>query len=454
MESREVRQSLMNFPPAKTTSMNPITCRLLLTLSICVLLSCEEKSSNNKPGRKTLYEVNASEIGRGDGLYALVGATLIDGTGAHPVQNACVIVRDDKIEAVGKRDEVAIPEGAEVVDLTNMTLLPGLIDAHYHDEKSDTLTTLFLMNGVTSVRDPGEWIETYSKLRTSGKALPRLFLSGPHLDSHPPAYPEDARIVRDPTEAALAVDDAVNKGSSVIKVYFGLSLGLIQEVCERAKMHGVPVTAHLEVTDAMQAIDAGLDGIEHITSFGICLIDPRDAEVYKQSVLADKNARRKGRYEMWSRFSFESNPKVDTLIQFLVDRKTFVSPTLAIFERRLDRGDSVDVAGFANMMKFVGLAKERGARVVVGSHSYVPYADLGFAYQREMELLHASGLSNMEVIVAATSENARFFRIEDRLGSVEAGKLADLIVVEGDPLSDISVMRNVKRVMVNGAWRK
>jgi imidazolonepropionase-like amidohydrolase len=104
------------------------------------------------------------------------------------------------------------------------------------------------------------------------------------------------------------------------------------------------------------------------------------------------------------------------------------------------------------MMAFVGKARKGGVRVVVGSHSMVPYAAKGWAYQREMELMVESGMSTAETIVAATMENARFFRIADRLGSIEKNKLADLILVKENPLNDIRAMRKIHRVMLNGAW--
>jgi len=104
------------------------------------------------------------------------------------------------------------------------------------------------------------------------------------------------------------------------------------------------------------------------------------------------------------------------------------------------------------MLKFVGMAKRAGARIVTGSHSSVPHAERGWAYQRELELLVASGLTPSQALVAATMENARFFRIADRLGSIEPGKLADLVLIEGDPLKDIAAMRRVRRVMLNGKW--
>ena len=339
-----------------------------------------------------------------------------------------------------------------MVDVSGKTILPGLIDAHYHNEESLEMAALFLGNGVTSVRDPGAWIEAYDPLRATGKSIPRLFLTGPHLDSPPPAYPHDSYLVRDPMEGHLAVEKLVAQGATAIKVYYRLPLSTITEVCRTAHFHGLPVTAHLEMVDARDAIDAGLDGIEHITSFGTHLLSLRDAEKYRQNVMADNDARKRGRYEVWSSLDLDNHAKVDSLIQFLVTKKTFVSPTLAIFEKRFDQGDTTDVKGFRNMVKFAGLLKKGGVRVVVGSHTWVPYAEPGFAYCREMELLHDAGLTNMEILQAATMENARFFRIDERLGSIETGKLADIIVVNGNPLEDISAMRRVEKVMLNGSW--
>jgi imidazolonepropionase-like amidohydrolase len=213
------------------------------------------------------------------------------------------------------------------------------------------------------------------------------------------------------------------------------------------------VTTHLELVDARDAISAGVDGIEHVTSLGISLSPAFEAEQYKQSVLADNNARRKGRYEIWRSLNINSKI-VDSLIAFMKEHQTYLSPTLAIFEYRLENGksDTAQWDGFKNMMAFVGKARKGGVRVVVGSHSIVPYATKGWAYQREMELMAESGMSTAEIIVSATMENARFFRISDRLGSIEKGKLADLILVKENPLSDIKAMRKIHKVMLNGVW--
>ena len=106
------------------------------------------------------------------------------------------------------------------------------------------------------------------------------------------------------------------------------------------------------------------------------------------------------------------------------------------------------------MKAITGKMKKAGVHIVVGSHSNIPYAEFGWAFQREMELLVESGLSPAEVIVAATMENARYFRIADRLGSIEKGKIADLVLVKGNPLENISNVRNISRVMLNGVWER
>lgn len=434
-----------------------IKINLLAIISTIILISCNTGNKSAEDGKGSIakiiiHELNEKELPKGDNIIAFVGATLVDGNGGEPIQNSCVVVRNDKIESVGGQGEIEIPKEAEIVKVNGLTMLPGMFDAHYHNEDSPELPGVYLRQGITSVRDPGEWIESYAGVRSSGKTLPRLFLTGPHINTYPPVYPEDAVIVQDAEEGHLAVNQLQRQGATAIKVYFGLPVGIIKEVCTAAHLYGLPVTAHLEITNAWDAINAGLDGIEHVTSFGTVLLSPYEAEKYKQRVLADNDARKRGRYEVWNSLVLENNRVADSLIQFLADKKTFLSPTLAAFEKRPDQGDSIEVNGFKNMLKFVGMAKKGGVSIVLGSHTYVAYAEFGFAYFREMELLQEAGLSTMEIIVAATLENARYFRVDERLGSVEKGKLADLIFVEGDPLRDIKAILNVRRVMINGVW--
>lgn len=395
-----------------------------------------------------LNRVPAAEPGR---VIVIEGAQLIDGRGGPPVADSVVVVREGKIAAAGPRVATRIPPGAERFDASGLTMTPGLIDSHFHLDRDEGLPELYLQHGITSVRDPGAWIEAYEKIRK--RAAPRLFLSGPHLDQPPPAYPNDAMIVRDAEETRLAVSRAIDDGASVIKVYFRLPLALIRTAVETAHNRGVPVTGHLEIVDAADAILAGLDGIEHITSFGVALQDPRAGERYRQQILADNNARRKGRYEVWSKLDFDTD-RSRALLKLIRERRVFVSATLAVFERRAGDANAgeAEISGFRKMLEFAGRIHSAGGILVPGSHSSVPHAQRGWAYQRELELLVEAGMTPLQAITAGTFEQARFFRIADRLGSIAPGKTADLILVGGDPSKNIAAMRDVRRVMLNGRW--
>ena len=434
--------------------VNSYSMKLYLSLILIVTL-CALGQAQRRDAKSSLREVNKVAQPAATSVIAIVGANLIDGRGGPVVPDSVIVIRGDRIAAVGKRSEVKIPSGAEVVDAKGLTVLPGLIDSHFHIDGDDALPALFLSHGVTSLRDPGQWIEAYDAARRASAPTPRLFLCGPHLDSPPPAYPADSFIVRDSEETRLTVNRFVNDGASAIKVYFRLPLALVKVAIETAHARGVPVIGHLEIVDARDAIRAGIDGIEHATSFGTALLPLREAEKYRQSILADNNARREGRYKIWNAVNLNTT-QAESLFKLIVDHNVVISPTLAVFERQ--RGDKdtgeIHVRGFKQMEAFVGLASKAGAKIVVGSHSDVPHAKRGWAYQRELELLVESGLTPMQALVAATMENARYFHIADRLGSVEAGKLADIILVEGDPSKNISNMRHIKRVMLNGVWQR
>ncbi|MGV3603952.1 MAG: amidohydrolase family protein [Dyadobacter fermentans] len=431
------------------------SCHIVFIAVIMALFQCTGgERAEDSPAQ--IREINHKEIPSNSGIIAITGATIIDGTGSKPITNGCVIVENGLITAVGAVSDTQIPGGAQVVDAAGLTLLPGFIDAHFHLDGVRGLPARFLRNGVTSLRDPGAWMEAYNGERTSDQPIPRLFLAGPHLDMFPPAYPRDAYVVRDADEAVRQVNRLADQGASVIKVYYRLPPAIIRAVCKAAHARGLPVTAHLEVTEAREAIEAGLDGIEHITSFGLTLVPQRDGERYRQMVMADNNARKQGRYDVWKNID-PDGAMTDSLAAFLQRKGTFVSPTLGAFEYQSTEGQALDTArleGFLKMKKITGKLHRAGAKIVVGSHSMIPYAETGWAFQREMELLVESGLSSADVITAATLQNARFFRIDNRLGSIEKGKQADLILIKGDPLKDISACRNVNRVMLNGVWIK
>ena len=144
-----------------------------------------------------------------------------------------------------------------------------LFDSHFHSRDNVTTPITYeLQNGITSFRDPGHPFKYYDQLLGSGKVIPRVFLNGGHLDAEPVVWPDQAKRIASDEDAVAAVDSHVNRGASAIKVYFRLPLQHIRAACGAAKRRNVPVTAHLELVDADDAIRAGVIGIEHVTSFG------------------------------------------------------------------------------------------------------------------------------------------------------------------------------------------
>lgn len=428
---------------------------LLVLLSLGLSLSWAPPHSGLAQEFLGLAEVNPPAMPAASNSFAIVGGLLIDGRGGAPIPNSVVLVRGHKIVAVGSSDEIQIPDGVEQIDARGKSVLPGLIDSHFHTavgEAMNSIPPLFLSHGVTTARDPGRPIEAYDRYRSSDRSAPRLFLTGPHYDQPPFAWPDNAVEIKDARHARLATQQFFAEGASAIKVYFRLPLTEIRATCDQAHELGIPVTAHLELVDADLAIAAGLDGIEHITSFGTVLADPEIAEQFRSSVFAENSARSEGRYRLWASLDFEDSPRKVRLLKLLKDQRVVVSPTLATFERRAGGRDvePYHVRGFENMLAFVGECSRAGITVVTGSHTWSRHVPMGWAYQREMELLRESGMSPMEIILASTLHNARFLGCQDRLGTLESGKLADIVVVDGNPLEDIQAMYQIALVVQNG----
>jgi imidazolonepropionase-like amidohydrolase len=177
-----------------------------------------------------------------------------------------------------------------------------------------------------------------------------------------------------------------------------------------------------------------------------------EAERYRQQILKDNKARSDGRYEMWAKIDPESDRARD-LAKLLASRRIFVDPNLAVFERRPDPKDplsDVKVRASENMKRYAGVLHRAGVPIVVGSHSNVPYAERGWAYQREMETLVEAGLTPMETLVAATRVGAQFLYRENDVGTVAQGKLADIVVLDKDPLADIANARSVSKIILGG----
>jgi imidazolonepropionase-like amidohydrolase len=393
----------------------------------------------------------------------ITNARVVDGTGAAPLEQVRIVIEADRIVRIGAVAEVATPPGAEIVDVAGRTVIPGLIDLHFHIENDPKMALRQLSHGVTAFRDPGQWNEKFEELRrmiaADGLPGPRIFTTGPHIDGENPAYPADSVVARDADEARRQAEISVREGASALKIYFRLPLAGAKTVIAVCNERGVPCTAHLELLDARELFAAGLHGIEHVTSLGIGIVPRIQAEAYRQSVLARNDARREGRYALFANANLDG-PDANALYTVPRERKPWIDPTLAVFERRAERPPQdvkpevvpTLVAGFAKMKQLTRRAAQAGARIVMGGHTEVPFAARGEAPWRELELLVDSGFSPVEAITAATGTAAAFLYRSDELGVLRAGLQADLVILRGDASRDISAVRRPERVMIAGKW--
>ena len=401
----------------------------------------------------SLLEVNPPDGPSNDMVRAIINVRLIDGLGGAPQEDAVVVVKGNRIIQAGPKNQVNIPEGAEITDGTGMSLLPGLIDSHLHNVNNNKALHSILTNGVTTVRDPGHPFRFYQSLHFATAKMPRVYLTGAHLDGYPGVYLQQASLIRSNDHIKTLINEYVKQGGSGIKIYFRLPLKYFETVIKTADFYHIPVVAHLELVDADDAIMAGLRGVEHVTSFGTSLADPKDAREFRESVRENSSNRGEGRYLLWSKIDLSSD-RVKEVLEYAAKNNVVLSPTLATFERQFGDNEVKDyqAKGFKNMLDFVGMAHKAGVTIVTGSHNSGKYVQPGLAYQREMELFVDAGMTPLEVISSSTIHNAHYFRTQDRLGSIEVGKLADLILVEGDPSNDIKAMYAIRKIMLNGEW--
>ena len=226
--------------------------------------------------------VAAAETGQTRSLV-LDNVRIIDGGGGAPIEHGRIVIERDRIARLGPAATIPVPAGAETVDLSGRTVIPGLIDLHFHIENDPKLALRQLSHGITAFRDPGQWDEQFVELRrmiaADGIPGPRIFTTGPHIDGENPAYPADSVVARDAEEARRQAELSIRRGASALKIYYRLPFASAKAVIDVCHAHGIPCTAHLELLDARELIAAGLDGIDRKLDPG----KPKNINLYELS---------------------------------------------------------------------------------------------------------------------------------------------------------------------------
>jgi imidazolonepropionase-like amidohydrolase len=386
--------------------------------------------------------------------------------------NRTVVITGNKITAVGADGQVPLPKNVETIDATGKTLMPGLWDMHVHVQPGDGL--LHMACGVTSVRDLANDTDALLQMRRrfdeGAEIGPRVVMAG-FIDGRGP-YQGPTKVFADTEEEAkTAIDNYAKLGYVQIKVYSSLKPELLPKIVEMAHAHGMRVSGH--VPSGMNAEQFVRDGVDEIQHMNFIFLD------FMPQV---KDTRTPARFTEVAAHGAEIDPKseqVQSFIQLLKEHKIVLDPTLSIFESMFDDRPGKMSPGFApvadnmpaqvrrgflygglqvppgqdqryqdSFQRMLDMAKtfyDAGIPLVAGTDSLA-----GFALHRELELYVKAGIPAPKVLQLATLGAARVVRRDAELGSIAPGKLADVILVDGDPAAHISDIRRVKTVVKDG----
>jgi len=401
-----------------------------------------------------------AELGRqvrpeATGAFAIVGARLIDGAGAPPVEDSVVLVRDGRIAAAGPRGSVTLPRGVRVIRAQGLSLLPGLWEMHSHYSGVEFGPAL-LAAGVTTARDCGGEFDflmaVRNKIAREHALGPRLLLAGLIDSGGPLGF--GAVDVETPAEGVAAVDRYADARFDQIKVYDQLKPDVLKAISDEAHRRGMTVTGHVPAAvDAFGGVAAGMDQINHLQFVTRAMLPkgatgPADVDSERaRQLIALLKARRivVDPTDGWGEMA--GHPRTLSAASFEPGLKAAPFTLASKFEAM---GGTADEAAFRERMQANGRVikalYDAGVPIVAGSDTGL----IGYGIDRELELYVQAGMPPMAAIQTATLGAARAMKLDHESGSVEVGKRADLVLVEGDPLANISDLRRVVKVVRDG----
>jgi hypothetical protein len=431
------------------------------------LLAAEQQRIDQRAGQRVDRLAHRYES------VAITGARLFDPETLTVTPGITVVIEGERITAVGPDGTVATPAGAHEIEARGRTLLPGLWDLHTH--LADLHGLLHIASGVTSVRDLANDVDTVTRLQrewAGGQAIgPRVWIAG-FLDGPGPYAGPTKALVSTFDEAKEWIDRYHELGFIQVKLYSSLDPELVEPIAEYAHSLGMKVSGHLPYPlVASQAIERGFDEIQHVNFLFLTLFDDTSIDTrtpQRFTVPAERSA------------SIDlDSPEVAELIDLLLENDVAVDPTLSIFEGMITaapgevsppfaavadrfpatfqrglRGGGLEPPegraetyreAFRRMVEMVGRLHAAGVPVLPGTDSLA-----GFALHRELELYVEAGIPAPEVLRLATLDAARHLGEDDELGTIEPGKLADLILVDGNPDQEIEAIRGVDVVVKGG----
>jgi len=439
-----------------------------------------------------LLSILLSQLAWADSLV-IQRVTVIDATGKPPQSGMSVVIEQDQIAAIGPWKKVKAPAGSQIVDGRGTFLIPGLWDMHVHgfhpDPGSKTegetwMYPLHLANGVVGVRamsgpeNASAWRLQHAKY---DKPSPSVYLASPIIDGPNPTWPGSVSVA-DAEQARAAVDRCQANGSDFIKVYDGVPRDAYLAIADEAHKLGISFAGH--VPDAIrveEASDAGQKSIEHLIGVAVGASSEEETLFAVKFVQTGDFLRRDLRAE-----ATYDESKAAALFARFIRNGTWQCPTLVV-QRSSEHfddgifmhkewlkyipGDMRDLwkkmgddtikqrsaqfwsdahRQFPEELKLVGRMYRAGVTILAGTDTYNPYVFPGFSLHDELSLLVEAGLSPMAALQTASIGPARFMGQAEHRGTVEVGKVADLVLLDRDPLADIHNSTSIRAVILGG----
>lgn len=460
--------------------------KILLSLIIFCLLTAPAFSQT------TFSDETKKYIEYNDPITVFKNGLLIDGKGNTAKPHQTVIIRNGKIDWVGDDDKAELPKGATLIDLNGKVLMPGLVMLHEHmyisapdiptrylhlKQLPFTFPRLYLAAGATTIRTCGS-IEPYSDLRIKKDIDrgvfpgPNMELTAPYIEGKSTRFPQ-MNENKTPADAAAFVNYWADRGFTSFKAYMGVDKATLKAAIDAAHKRNLKITGHLDIVTYKEASSLGMDNLEH----GFMASTDFAAGKKENDPPAAGSA-----YKALSNLDIQSD-SVKQFIQFLIDKKMSITSSLAVFEgstttqpqpnqealnamspdtrdfylQRLattksGKGPTIYDKAYANTTKMEKIFYDMGGLLSVGTDPTGNGGTLaGYGNWRAIELLvEADGFTPLEAIKIATLNGAIALGFDKTIGTIETGKAADLLIIDGDPSKNISEIRKVQYVFKSG----
>jgi imidazolonepropionase-like amidohydrolase len=416
---------------------------------------------------------------------AFVGVNVVPMNENIVLRNQTVVVEGHQIKKVGPAEEITLPRGTnQIANCAGKYLMPGLCDMHVHNW-TETEFTLFLANGVTTIRNmwgsPRHlgWRDKISRGEILG---PTIYTTGPLIDGSPPIW-SSCKVITDPGEVVQEISNEKHLGYDFVKVYNRLTSEVYEAIASEAKKDGIRFVGHVPYAVGLKrAIEVGQSSIEHLNGY-------IDAFQNADSPFRSSNdpESRLGAVE------YADESKIAPIGELTVKSGVWNCVTLVVFQRALAPTQIKKKFVDEDLMKYVppiwmeswkafleapsqskipeesilklsekreklmfrltGLLHKEGAPILLGTDTPNPFVIPGFSIHEELRNLVNAGFSPYETIKAGTSDAAKFLNAEDEFGTIEAGKRADLILLDANPIDDVTFLATKRLgVMVRGVW--